>query len=210
MRNLKKAGKNIFLWLGILLLLGAVCLTGYNVWDANRADTAAQNVVSRLEEMIADAATHESTQGTPVVPDPYKEFEPLPDELPTIAIDSDLYIGILIIPELQLELPVMNDWSYDKLRIAPCRYTGSYYSDHFVIAGHNYNRHLGAIRHIRIGADVYFQTAEGKSIHYQVDNIETLRPTQIEDMITGDWDLTLFTCTLGGQTRHTVRCTKVE
>ncbi len=32
----------------------------------------------------------------------------------------------------------------------------------------------------------------------------------VEEMITGDWDLTLFTCTLGGQTRVTVRCQLIE
>ena len=26
-------------------------------------------------------------------------------------------------------------------------------------------------------------------------------------MTSGDWDLTLFTCTYGGQERYTVRCT---
>ena len=34
--------------------------------------------------------------------------------------------------------------------------------------------------------------------------------TAIEEMVTGDWDLTLFTCTLSGQTRFTVRCIRSE
>ena len=32
---------------------------------------------------------------------------------------------------------------------------------------------------------------------------------KIEEMAAGDWDLTLFTCTLGGQARLTLRCTQV-
>ena len=38
---------------------------------------------------------------------------------------------------------------------------------------------------------------------------EILEPTMIEDLKAGNWDLTLFTCTLGGRTRVTVRCDRV-
>jgi len=40
--------------------------------------------------------------------------------------------------------------------------------------------------------------------------VETLQPTAVEEMCSGDWDLTLFTCTLGGKFRVTVRCDRVE
>ena len=36
--------------------------------------------------------------------------------------------------------------------------------------------------------------------------LETLSPFAIEEMTGGNWDLTLFTCTVGGQYRVTVRC----
>ena len=47
-------------------------------------------------------------------------------------------------------------------------------------------------------------------LRYKVDNVETLRSTQVEDMTSGDWDMTLFTCTPGGKSRLTVRCVKVN
>ena len=40
--------------------------------------------------------------------------------------------------------------------------------------------------------------------------IERLRPTAVKEMTSGDWDLTLFTCTVGGQSRVTVRCEKLK
>ena len=40
--------------------------------------------------------------------------------------------------------------------------------------------------------------------------IETLKPRAIEEMDSGEWDLTLFTCTIGGSYRVTVRCEKTE
>lgn len=41
---------------------------------------------------------------------------------------------------------------------------------------------------------------------YEVIELETLSPFAIEEMTGGNWDLTLFTCTVGGQYRVTVRC----
>jgi sortase A len=70
-----------------------------------------------------------------------------------------------------------------------------------------------------IGEDGYFTNVEGMTIHYIVTNRETVQPTDVEGMTenisnsgqsTMDWDMTLFTCNLGGQTRCAVRCKRVE
>ena len=104
-------------------------------------------------------------------------------------------------------------------KISPCRFTGSYYSDDLVICAHNYDKHLGRLLNIDLGVDVYFTNVEVLTIHYIVTNRETVEPTDVERMIenTGnsetsllDWDMTLFTCNLGGQTRCAVRCSRVE
>lgn len=43
---------------------------------------------------------------------------------------------------------------------------------------------------------------------YCVAEEEILQPAQTEQMVSGDWDLTLFTCTVGGRSRVTIRCTQ--
>ena len=55
-------------------------------------------------------------------------------------------IGILEIPALDLELPVISSWSYSSLRLAPCRYSGSAYKGDLVIAAHNYQSHFWGIK----------------------------------------------------------------
>jgi sortase A len=40
--------------------------------------------------------------------------------------------------------------------------------------------------------------------------MEILSPFAVEEMTSGDWDMTLFTCTVGGQSRVTVRCVLEE
>ena len=71
------------------------------------------------------------------------------------------------------------------------------------------NRHFGLIKNLHYGDDVTFTDMDGNTFRYQVIEVETLKPLAVEEMKTGDWDLTLFTCTLGGATRVTVRCSRV-
>ncbi len=56
------------------------------------------------------------------------------------------------------------------------------------------------------GDEITFTDIDGKVFSYEVVSLETLSPYDVEDMTDGDWDLTLFTCTVGGQSRVTVRC----
>lgn len=182
---------------GLLLLTAALSLTLYNIWDDHRAGQAAQDVVEQLDEII---------------PKPVAEPTIIPErEMPTEEIDGERYIGELSIPDLDLNLPVMADWDYDKLKISPCRYSGSYYTRDLVIAGHNYVRHFSSLRWIDEGADICFTNVEGEQFHYTVKKVETLQDEDVSDMIEkDDWDLTLFTCNRGGQTRCTVRCVESE
>ena len=118
-------------------------------------------------------------------------------------------LGTLAIPALGLELPVMSGWRYPALRVAPCRYLGSAYSGDLVIMAHNYARHFGAIGTLAPGERVSFTDVDGNVFSYAVFETQTLQPDAVEDMASGGWDLTLFTCTPGGRTRVTVRCVAV-
>jgi sortase A len=130
-------------------------------------------------------------------------------KMQSMDIDGSQYIGILDIPILKLSLPVNGEWSYPLLRRAPCRYTGSFLDNTMVIAGHNYRRHFGLLRDLKSGDSVTFTDVTGAVYRYEVISIETLAKNAVEEMETGDWDLTLFTCTPGGVSRVTVRCRRV-
>lgn len=195
-----KAGK-VCMALGALLLLGAFALTGYNMWDEDRADSLALETVRMLRTETPDLA----------VLDPRRELIPSyildeEREMPIIEIEGNTYVGYLDIPALELSLPVMESWSYPNLKISPCRYEGSVYHNDMIIAAHNYQRHFGGLKTLSIGDEVRFTDGDGNVFTYQVTVLEQLQPTQVEEMCSGDWDLTMFTCTLGGQQRVTVRC----
>ena len=108
----------------------------------------------------------------------------------------------------------MKQWSYPGLKIAPGRYAGSLAADDLVVAGHNYARHFSPIKNLAVGTEVLFVDMDGKTWHYEVSAGEVLQPTQIEKMTVksfgDDWDLTLFTCTTGGQARYALRCVRTD
>ena len=47
----------LFIALGVLALLGAACLFGYNQWDNARAEKAADAVLNQLEETLEQPKT---------------------------------------------------------------------------------------------------------------------------------------------------------
>ena len=140
------------------------------------------------------------------------EIETVPTEV-TLEIDDSVYIGVISIPELEIELPVMNEWSYPNLKTAPCRYTGSLCTNDFIICAHNYNTHFGRIGNLHIDDEIIFTDMSGKAHHFEVVGLEQLPGTAVEDLKfsdADDWDLTLFTCTLNGQSRVTVRAVRLS
>lgn len=186
---------------GLLLLLAAAGLTGYNLWDQERASRSVDNALTQLEAVIPEPDTVELPEG--MMPD----FLLAPNmEMPTVEVEDNNYIGYLTIPSLELRLPVMSTWSYPLLKEAPCRYSGSAYQGNLVICAHNYEHHFGQLKNLRPGDEVYFTDVDGNLFSYAVAELEQLAPNEAKRMLSGDWALSLFTCTVGGRFRVTVRC----
>lgn len=190
---------------GLALLLAALCLTGYNLWDDSRAADAVKGAMQVLRVE------------TPVLEELDLPEEMIPDYLlnpwmpmPVREIDGHEYVGSIDIPAIDISLPVLSEWSYPNLKISPCRYAGSVYLDSMVIAAHNYKQHFGGLKNLEIGDAVTFTDADGNVFHYTVSEVGQLDPTQPITLWEGEWDLSLFTCTLGGQYRVTVRCIRTE
>lgn len=187
--------------LGTALLIAALSLFCRNQIEAQRAgDSAAENL-SKVIRQIEQTVEKEKTQGG--IPDPYDT------EMPEQMIDGYCYIGYLEIPDLKLQLPVLSEWNYENLRIAPCRYSGSVKSDDIVIAAHNYRQHFGNLSRLQSGQQVIYTDMNGVVYFYEVAAVDVLAPTAVKEMTAGDYDLSLFTCTYDGRSRVTVRCDRV-
>lgn len=286
---MRKKG-SILIAIGLLLLAAALLLTLYNIWDAHRADVAAQTAVQALKEMIPTLRTapeQERQLGSPeaVLPDSREEagediqrdaegetgmksqrealmksteatwgnsereipespsekapeqseaelrtesedgakeatkrltinhfFAEIPRdrEMPTKLLNGYQYIGVLDVDSLELSLPVMDRWDYERLKVSPCRFAGNVYQDNLVICAHNYAHHFTPLKYVPIGTEVKFTDMEGNTFRYAVSSFETIGPNDVEGMVNGDWDLTLFTCNTSGQTRCAIRCDRIQ
>ena len=112
--------------LGAVLILSAAGLLGYNRWDAARAEKASQEVLGELEQTMQKTITEHRQENETAAPQPV--LDPA-QEMTTVEVEGHDYIGVLSIPAAGLELPVMAQWSYAGLKVAPGRYSGTTYAD---------------------------------------------------------------------------------
>jgi sortase A len=209
MRN--KAG--IFcMVLGAALIFGALTLFLHNQQEAMAAEAFSVKLMPQLMEEIkkAEESTVEPQTYIEPVGTPIEYLDPGAFIMTEVEIDGYSYIGYLSIPKLDLELPVMADWDDSRLRIAPCRYAGSVRGEDLVIMAHNYVSHFGPLSSLSEGDSVIFTDMDGITTVYQVVVQDILAPSAVEEMTSGDFDLTLFTCTYGGNNRFTVYCDRTE
>ena len=203
----KRNGGSALILCGLLLLGASLFLLFHNQKEADAAEAASSAVMEQLASEIHEKVLEESA------PLHAAEDVALPEEIremDTVEIDGLDYIGFLTVPELELELPVMSSWDYDRLKIAPCRFTGTLAGGDLVIAAHNYLRHFGRLMDLYPGAEILFTDVHGVSTRFTIAEMEILDPMAVEEMTASDYDLTLFTCTYGGATRYTVRYMKAE
>lgn len=187
-----RARLGIFLTaLGGLLIMGAVFLFAYESKEAEKAERAARELMPKLISQIKEKNEEGSNKDTAE---------------DTVSIDGNDYIGYIKIPKLYLTLPVMSDWSYEKLKTAPCRFSGSLSEESLIIMAHNYKRHFGALDDLDAGDSVQFIDTEGNITDFKVELKELISADSVDKMKSGDYPLTLFTCTYTKKNRITVRC----
>lgn len=191
----------ICVFLGIVCLLMAAGFVVYNQWEDQNAEKTSQALLADVQSIIAEKPAAQP------LPD---AAEKVPAKMPTVQVGGYDCIGILSVPAFELELPVLTDWSYKKLKKAPCHYYGSYYEKNFVIAAHNYKSHFGKLSKLQPGDTVIFTDVTGADHYYEVVLLETLPKNATQEMITSGFDLSLYTCTTGGGSRITVRCHAIQ
>lgn len=203
----------VLMLMGSVLVAAALGLFLRNSQEQQHAAEAVNAVMPQLVEAIH--VRHEEPEAAPIVS--VEEMSqiipatrPRKTEMPVVEIEGEAYVGFVAIPALGLELPVMADWSYTRLKTAPCRFSGDMYSDDLVVMAHNYDRHFGGLKDLRVGDAVTFTDMDGETVTYVVAAKDILGPNAVEEMTAGEYDLTLFTCTYGGEKRVTVRCDRAE
>lgn len=191
--------------LGVLLIISALLLSLYNLNEEKQAGEQSLDVVSRMQEQIL-SDNRQATSDSDII----SRSDAAYIEEQVMQIDGEKYIGILAIPSLGLNLPVRDELSDSALKSSPCCYCGSVEEENLVIAAHNYQTHFGTLNLLALGEEVFFTDSSGITTEYYAAEIEILKPYEVMRMTESEYPLTLFTCTVGGRSRVTVRCEKVN
>ena len=125
-------------------------------------------------------------------------------------------LGIIEIPEIDIELPVISKWSYPLLKVSVCRYKGPDMNKkgNLVIIGHNYKSgaHFGNLSKLKVGSAIYLTDSSGNKVRYEVYKRLVIEPDDFKAVETykGTCGLTLLTCQNSGTQRLLLRCVQKD
>ncbi len=183
-------------------------------YEQTAADANAAAVAN--EHLADDGSVNEATEsGEYVQPDAPENSAALDETIQKIikATGDDGLIGILEIPEIDQELPIIGKWSYKLLKISICRYKGPDPNEkgNLVLIGHNYKSgaHFGDLSELSVGSELFLTNADtGERVRYEVYQIKSIAPDAFSelDSYRGTAGLTLMTCKNNGTNRLLVRC----
>lgn len=220
---------------GSVIILSALALAGHNFYTADAAYRDAEAVLGQLQDIIPEkeqpmpsfgeneAGDDNITFETEQIPDIEEGkdsteetkapvYEAIPElEMPVRVVDDQEYIGILEISDISVKLPVISRMSYPKLKKAPCRYSGSAYTDDLVIGAHCYEKFFARLKNVSSGAQIKFTDMDGNVFIYRAVSKETIDEKNDDELKSGEWALSLFTCPVMTNTdkRIVLRCERI-
>ena len=180
----------LFVSCGAVLILAALLLLGYNHYESAQAGKESENLLEQMQNIMSQntPVSHPDTE----IPQSHSgSGEAGPAEMPKIDIGNYTCIGYLSLPTLHMELPILTDWDYEKLKTAPCRQFGSVRTDDLVIAGHDYWHHFKQLNQLQLGDPVSFTEADGTLNQYQVEELRILEANDVDTVANSGYDLVL-------------------
>lgn len=212
---MKSRGK--FIWFVILFTIGLSILLyplTSNLWNQYRADqlisaytrTAVTSDQDSIKQEIDEAAAYNKTLIGTVVPDAFSIHEGKTDAVYESLLnpESDGMMGYVEVPAIHVKLPIYHDTTDVTLAKGAGHLPGSSLpvggeSTHTVISAHRglpSAKMFTNLDKINKG-DVFYFYVLNETLAYEVDQIETVEPTEVKDLgiVQGEDLATLVTCT---------------
>lgn len=98
---------------GAGLLLAALLLVAYNLWDDQRAAWQSEKAFAVIQQVRQKKLEDESFQMPQAEDNQLPFYDEFPNvEMPVIESEGNHYIGTLVIPSRGLSLAIIDKWSY--------------------------------------------------------------------------------------------------
>lgn len=198
----KKRSKKKFKFLLYISAFSIICITSYFLYSSY--------VTKQKEKLSKDLLNTFNLERL------YSQSQ----EYITVELNANenfFVIGIIEIPKINIEYPILSDTTDEFLKIAPCRFYGPYPNKegNMCIAGHNYddNSFFSNLNKLDIGDNINIYDSNSNSISYEVYEKYEIseRDTACTSQDTnGKKEITLVTCNNVNKNRLIVKAKAFE
>lgn len=136
------------------------------------------------------------------------------EEQKLTASDGTVYytIGVINIPSINVNYPILSTYTDELLKIAPCKFHGPNPNEvgNLCIAGHNYknSKFFSKVPNLQLGDTIEITDLSGRMLTYTVYDKFIVNPDELEctsQLTDGKKEITLITCTNDNKQRHIIK-----
>lgn len=210
-----------------LLSIFCVCILFsyyiYGEYDRNKSEEVSKDILAQLnfiddttvsEEKIVVILNDEEDDGEEIK---LPEVNGQNIEILTTASGDQYYtLGIINIPKIEVNYPILSKYSDELLKIAPCKFWGPEINKvgNFCIVGHNYrnSKFFSKVPKLENGDIIEIIDLTGATVRYEVYDKYQITDTDVQctsQLTEGRKDITLITCTDDSKNRIVVKATEV-
>lgn len=233
LKRKKKIYKILFI-LSIISIISLFLIYAYAEYDRNREEDLSGDILSFITNRGDDNTTVSSYKNALVVkitqevevPSDYNENvsgEETQNQLSMSTVTS-IYtapngkkyetIGIVKIPKIDITYPILSKTTDALMKVSACKFHGANPNEvgNLCIIAHNYRKKgvfFSDLDTLSVGDIVEIQDLSQRTIEYEVYDIHTVIPKNIDDTTqktNGRREVTLITCTDDGKQRLILRC----
>lgn len=229
MKKKKKIFKfEFFLSVFLLCILSSYAI--YAEYDRNKSEEVSQEILDGME--FYDGTETVEEEVTVVVLNAIPEEEEVsqtqtmqtqktidvPEEQKSVAKDGTVYytIGVINIPSINVNYPILSTYSDELLKIAPCKFHGPNPNEvgNLCIAGHNYrnSKFFSKVPDLEKGDIIEITDLGGTTLEYAVYDKYIVNPDELEctsQLTGGKKEVTLITCTDDNKQRYIIKAREV-
>ena len=192
----RKTGKltMVLMIAGVLLILSSLAFAIINITLEKNAQKNATLIADRISTLIPEVKNAQMD-------------DRVDTRMASVSIDGADFCAIVEIPGLGIRLPVYSEWDPARVRMYPCRFTGSIYDGTLIIGGSDAKGQFDFVSAITEGDTLFITDMEGNCYLYEVDRIDLASSADTNTLTEHGYSLVLFARNTYGSGYTVIRCT---